>query len=84
MLGPNITGIIGGRAHSTGYTGIWAERDAFYLTEQVTWTDSGIATSGVSQRVFHVHFSANKSNSIYGSSSTVQPKAISLNVLIKF
>jgi hypothetical protein len=84
MLGPNITGAIGARAHSSGFPSVYSGVGAFYKTEQSTLNDHGLASSGFNQLEHNTFFSASMSNSIYGSSTTVQPKSMNLNILIKY
>lgn len=81
---PNITGAIGARAHSSGFPSVYSGVGAFYKTEQSTLNDHGLASSGFNQLEHNTFFSASMSNSIYGSSTTVQPKSVNLNILIKY
>jgi len=77
MLGPNIIGNIndmyGGNSSTQGSGALL--RNAIPAINSDTGTDMYYG---------NISLDASKSNSIYGNSSTVQPKSINLNVLIKF
>jgi hypothetical protein len=79
MLGPNIIG---------GFTAYWYNTpvgaNGTFTKRVDNMGLSGTSSAESNCKDTYFSFSASLSNSTYGSSSTVQPKAINLNVLIKF
>ena len=75
ILGPNITGNLHLVTGSNGCTG------SFYFTSS---TNSRISASVVANANNDIGFSASKSTSIYGNSTTVQPSSLVLNYVIKY
>ena len=78
---PNITGMLG---DSCGDSGIfWGLNGCFYGNQHSTnrWLPTTCTNAYVGGETY---FSAAKSNSIYGGSSTVQPKSITLKPIIKY
>ncbi len=75
---PTITGWV---TYAYGvYRGLYG---AFYnVAQNGTGSGANYPNSGQVQQV--VYFDASKSNSIYGSSSTVQPPAMTIKYIIKF
>ena len=72
---PNITGILYLVTGSNDCTG------SFYFTSS---TNSRISASVVANANNVIGFSASKSTSIYGNSTTVQPSSLVLNYVIKY
>ena len=72
---PNITGNLYLVTGSNGCTG------SFYFTSS---TNSRISASVVANANNDIGFSASKSTSIYGNSTTVQPSSLVLNYVIKY
>ena len=77
VLLPNITGKIG---MVTG--GIFGPRGVFSYDYSVSY--SRISASVVANAESGINFSASNSNSIYGDSTTVQPKSLIFNYVIKY
>ena len=75
VLLPNITGNLHLVTGSNGCTG------SFYYTSS---TNSRISASIVANANRDIGFSASKSSSIYGNSTTVQPNTLVLNYIIKY
>ena len=75
VLGPNITGNLYLVTGGNGCTG------SFYYTSS---TNSRISASVVDNGINDIGFSASKSSSIYGNSTTVQPNTLVLNYIIKY
>ena len=75
ILGPNITGNLYLVTGSNDCTG------SFYFTSS---TNSRISASVVANANNDIGFSASKSTSIYGNSTTVQPSSLVLNYVIKY
>ena len=73
MFGPNITGTKSGLVYQDH-----VPTGAFYIGDGMTYID------GISPVLRFVDFSAKRSNSLYGASSTVQPPSIRLLPCIKF
>ena len=71
---PNIVGLV-----NNGVFDNARGSGAFYITEG---GESGMGTIGQNKQ--NLNFAASRSNSIYGSSQTVQPPAILLIPQIKF
>ena len=72
---PNITGNLYLVTGNNGCTG------SFYFTSS---TNSRISASVVANANNDIGFSASKSSSIYGNSTTVQPNTLVLNYIIKY
>lgn len=75
VLLPNITGSKSLRFIGDDYTG------AFYATDvdlNQIYTGSSIGSTGI------LHLDASRSSSIYGNSTTVQPKSLIFNYVIKY
>ena len=77
VLLPNITGKLG---MVTG--GIYGARGVFSYDYSVSY--SRISASVVANAEDGINFSASNSNSIYGDSTTVQPKSLIFNYVIKY
>ena len=78
MLGPNITGTSFGEHPDNDVGKTWT--GAFSLPRE-----EGYLGSGASDRDnARAHFSAAKSNSVYGGASTVQPRSLTGQLLIKY
>ena len=75
ILGPNITGNLSLVTGSSSCSG------SFYFTSS---TNSRISASVVANINNDIGFSASKSTSIYGNSTTVQPSSLVLNYVIKY
>ena len=75
VLLPNITGNLYLVTGSNGCTG------SFYF---ISSTNSRISASVVANANNDIGFSASKSTSIYGNSTTVQPSSLVLNYVIKY
>ena len=75
VLLPNITGNLYLVTGSNGCTG------SFYFTSS---TNSRISANVVANINNDIGFSASKSTSIYGNSTTVQPSSLVLNYVIKY
>lgn len=75
VLLPNITGNLSLVTGSTSCTG------SFYYTSS---TNSRISASVVANANNDIGFSASKSSSIYGDSTTVQPNSLIFNYIIKY
>lgn len=75
VLLPNITGNLYLVTGSNSCTG------SFYFTSS---TNSRISASVVANANNDIGFSASKSTSIYGNSTTVQPSSLVLNYVIKY
>ena len=75
VLLPNITGNLYLVTGTNGCTG------SFYFTSS---TNSCISASVVANANRDIGFSASKSSSIYGNSTTVQPSSLVLNYVIKY
>ena len=76
---PNITGMIGDSVGSAGL--FWGLYGAFYGDKTYGYRSIGqnLATTAVGAET---HFDASRSNPIYGSSDTVQPKSYTVNYYI--
>lgn len=75
ILGPNITGnlyLVTGSSSCSG---------SFY---SISSTNSRISANVVASANRDIGFSASKSSSIYGNSTTVQPNTLVLNYIIKY
>lgn len=75
VLLPNITGnlyLVTGSSSCSG---------SFYF---ISSTNSRISASVVASANRDIGFSASKSSSIYGNSTTVQPNTLVLNYIIKY
>ena len=83
---PNIEGSLGIRNYSvTGGNLIWAISGAFSDNPYAgTASDNAVASGQSTKGYDGLTFNASKSNSIYGASSTVQPKALTAQYLIKY
>ena len=75
ILGPNITGNMSLVTGSSSCSG------SFYY---ISSTNSRISASVVANANNDIGFSASKSTSIYGNSTTVQPSSLVLNYVIKY
>ena len=76
ILGPNITGKLGIVSGSIyGASGAFGRNSDKY---------SRISASVVANAESGINFSASNSNSIYGDSTTVQPKSLIFNYVIKY
>ena len=79
VLLPNITGRFGR---------LWSETPNSFVQEGALYTDKvmaatlvgGEATDGIT----YLQFDANKSSSVYGNASTVQPSSLIFNYIIKY
>jgi len=92
---PNLTsgeflesGLTAGTKHTAGlpniigtHTGIVGDFQTGTGAIQVTHVKNGYATGG--GQIFDLSFDASKSNSIYGNSTTVQPKSLTVKYIIK-
>ena len=76
---PNITGMIGDSAGGAGL--FWGLYGAFYGDKSSVFRSIGQETSNTSVGT-ETHFDASRSNPIYGSSDTVQPKSYTVNYYI--
>ena len=76
VLLPNITGklgiVSGGARKTSGTFSLNSERYSLISASVVANAEAGI------------NFSASNSNSIYGNSTTVQPKSLIFNYVIKY
>lgn len=78
---PNITG----RFHDyRSYLGVGSEQGVEGVFLDSTTSSSGGASYSSSGTQSTIHFSANKSNTIYGASTTVQPPALTMRFYIKY
>lgn len=76
ILGPNITGKLG-----IVSGGIYGARGVFSYNSD---SYSRISANVVANAEDGINFSASNSNSIYGNSTTVQPKSLIFNYVIKY
>lgn len=79
MLGPNIIGQTGNFVRNTDITDTGALSKT---TQQIE--EGGINTAGLGFFIGSVILNASNANSIYSSSSTVQPKSIICQYLIRY
>lgn len=77
---PNITGSFGGAERTSSLA--YGKKGAFDYDGYTVTNGWGSTTSDHS--AMNVLFDASKSNNIYGSSATVQPKSLTLRPLIKY
>ena len=88
MLGPNITGSLYIPWASENTATIFENPvGAFYNANGVHPYEAELArikTEHKNNSTGNIWFSADKSQPIYGSSTTVQPKSMNLNILIKY
>lgn len=76
ILGPNIIGELGFVSGS-----IYVARGAFSRNSEKY---SRISANVVASAEAGINFSASNSNSIYGNSTTIQPKSLIFNYVIKY
>ena len=76
---PNITGSCTPASQKTGYT--LGTTGAF---KNIPSADAWQPTGWVGSGNYDLGFDASRSSSIYGGSSTVQPKSLNLSFLIKY
>lgn len=77
---PNITG----RLPNTRYFTDQFKPDGAFRLASTTYNQQWENGSTDTSTYYHISFNASYSNSIYGSSSTVQPKSITVQYYIKF
>lgn len=80
---PNITGVVErkGSAGVQEFALFTSSSGAFNFTQKLL---TGINYTGQVYGSNSFGFDASRSNSIYGGSSTVQPKSLNLSILIKY
>lgn len=80
---PNITGYMstGNKSSVFWRTGTGAITQSYPSDTTPLWET---ISSGDQQRYSQLDFDASKSNSIYGSSNTVQPKSLTIKAIIKY
>lgn len=77
---PNITGTNHPYGVEAAYSAYSVYEGAFYLSSETGATNGYNHTVNSAQGVAKIKFDASKSNSIYGSSTTVQPPALAVNI----
>ena len=79
ILGPNITGKFGI---------IWSAALRILVQEGALYTDTfnpgQLPGGNINYGVPYLQFDANKSSSVYGNASTVQPSSLIFNYIIKY
>lgn len=76
MLGPNITGQFNAPYNNT--IGAIKAGEQYFVMANGNYYSTGNVIG------YRQYFNASNSSSIYGNSSTVQPRSLSLSVLIKY
>ena len=80
---PNITGDFIIRLHANANLAIWNTYGSF-TSSTYNQSSQSIPKDATLQNMQQISFNASKSNSIYGKSTTVQPPAIVVQVIIKY
>lgn len=80
---PNIIGAFRIRSTTNASTNIHSSNGAFYADTSGTAMYTNSVGEGVTANIT-ARFSANRSNSIYGASTTVQPPAVTMRYYIKY